>query len=123
MFPNKFAVYLHDTPARDLFRQDIRMFSSGCIRVAEPMALAEFLLEGDPVWRPDRLREEIESGRTKVIRLRKPVPIHLTYQTAWVADNGSVQFREDIYNRDTMLAAALYPAAAGDSAADIVQTQ
>ena len=108
MFPNKYAVYLHDTPARDLFFKDVRMFSSGCIRVARPMALAQFLLEGDPVWNPDRLHREIETGKTTVIRLRRTVPVHLSYITAWVAPDGTVQFRNDVYGRDARLAAALY---------------
>ncbi len=113
MFPNRFSVYLHDTPARELFRQDVRMFSSGCIRVAEPMALAAFLLEGDPAWTPEALQNVVDTGKTKVIRLRQTVPVHLTYQTAWVAADGTVQFREDVYNRDTLLAAALFPAGNG----------
>ena len=109
MFPNKFAVYLHDTPSRDLFQQDVRMFSSGCIRIAEPMALAVFLLDGNPAWTVNTLKQAAETGKTKVIRLKKTVPVHLNYLTAWGAADGTTQFRDDIYGRDTRLMAALYP--------------
>ena len=89
MFPNKFAVYLHDTPSRDLFQQDVRMFSSGCIRIAEPMALAAFLLDGNPAWTVNTLKQAAETGKTKVIRLKKTVPVHLNYLTAWGAADGT----------------------------------
>lgn len=108
MFPNKYAVYLHDSPARDLFAKDVRMFSSGCIRVERPIALAQFLLANDATWQPDRLHREVETGKTLVIRLRQTVPVHLSYITAWVDNDGKVQFRDDVYRRDARLAAVLY---------------
>jgi len=112
MFPNRFNVYLHDTPSRELFERTVRTFSSGCIRVEKPLELGAFLLDGTRGWDQSRLEKEISTGRTQVVRLNRPVPIHLTYQTVWVAADGSVQFRDDIYGRDRRLAAALYGAAA-----------
>jgi murein L,D-transpeptidase YcbB/YkuD len=103
MFPNKFSVYLHDTPARELFSKDVRMFSSGCIRVGKPMELAAFLLKGDPAWTPDRLHREVETGKTTIIRLRNPVAVHLGYFTASATGGEGVQFRGDIYGRDKRL--------------------
>jgi murein L,D-transpeptidase YcbB/YkuD len=107
MFPNPFAVYLHDTPNRDLFKRVQRDFSSGCIRVEAPVALANFVLAGDKQWTPDALTEAVEKGESQTIRLRRPVPVHLLYMTAWVDEKGVIQFRRDIYDRDRDLSRAL----------------
>jgi murein L,D-transpeptidase YcbB/YkuD len=107
MFPNVHDVYLHDTPARELFAHAERGFSSGCIRVEQPLALADWLLADDPQWSPQALRAAIDSGQTRTVNLRQPVPVYLLYWTAWVDGDGVVQFRRDIYERDAPLAAAL----------------
>jgi murein L,D-transpeptidase YcbB/YkuD len=107
MFPNLFAVYLHDTPNRALFNRVQRDFSSGCIRVESPAALADFVLAGDDRWTPDVLAESLEKGETRTIRLKQPVPVHLLYLTAWTDKTGDIQFRSDIYERDKALEAAL----------------
>ncbi|MFP4258775.1 MAG: murein L,D-transpeptidase [Desulfovermiculus sp.] len=107
MFPNPFSVYLHDTPNKTLFRRASRDFSSGCIRLEQPLRLALNLLEPDPQWDAPALREVLESKETRIVRLVRPVPVHLLYWTAWVNDSGQVNFREDIYNRDRKLKAAL----------------
>jgi len=107
MFPNRFSVYLHDTPSRELFAKEVRTLSSGCIRVARPVELAEFVLNSDD-WDADAIRREIEAGKTRTVRIAAPVPIHLSYQTAWVDSDGAIQFRDDIYGRDAKLAAALF---------------
>lgn len=107
MFPNQFDVYLHDTPARGLFAREKRDFSSGCIRVEDPMAVAEFLLEGDHQWTMMRLKSQLAAGQEQTIRIQKPVPIHILYWTAWVTPDGIVHFRDDIYDRDKPLITAL----------------
>ncbi len=107
MFPNPFSVYLHDTPHKTLFERVSRDFSSGCIRLEQPLRLALDLLEPDPKWDAPALQEALESKETRIIRLSRPVPVHLLYWTAWVTDAGQVNFREDIYNRDRKLQAAL----------------
>ena len=107
MFPNSHDVYLHDTPARELFAHAERGFSSGCIRVQQALALADWLLADDPAWPPEALRAAIDSGKTRTVNLRRPVPVYLLYWTAWVDSDGTVQFRRDIYDRDGPLAAAL----------------
>jgi murein L,D-transpeptidase YcbB/YkuD len=112
MFPNGFDVYLHDTPARELFAQAERSFSSGCIRLQQPLALATWLLAGDPTWTPEQLQAALDSGQTQTVSLREPVPVYLLYWTAWVAADGAVQFRRDIYDRDGPLAAVLAAPAA-----------
>lgn len=106
MFPNKYAVYLHDTPNRDLFDRSERYLSSGCVRVENPFVFADLLMEGDPAWSEARREEILASGKTTRINLPKPMPVMLTYYTAWMAD-GQMQFRRDIYDRDGPLLKAL----------------
>ncbi|MGF1611054.1 MAG: murein L,D-transpeptidase [Kiloniellales bacterium] len=107
MFPNRFNVYLHDTPSRALFQRTVRSFSHGCIRVQYPLELAELLLRNDPAWSPERIEAVIASGKRQVVTLKQPMPVHITYLTAWVNKDGSVHFRDDIYGRDKRLADAL----------------
>ena len=107
MFPNPFAVYLHDTPNRSLFNRVQRDFSSGCIRVEAPSVLANFVLAGDQRWTPSALTEAIEKGEPRTIRLNHPVLVHLLYMTAWTDEKGVIQFRSDIYDRDRDIEHAL----------------
>lgn len=106
MFPNQFAVYLHDTPARELFDKSVRNFSSGCIRLQKPISLAEMMLDADG-QDPAQVRKILDGRKTTRVNLKAPVPVHLTYLTAWIGEGGTVEFRDDIYGRDTLLARAL----------------
>lgn len=99
MFPNRHSVYLHDTPSRELFQRASRSFSSGCIRVQDPLELAEYLLADQPEWTRARIQQVIDAGVERTVRLTRPVPVHLLYWTAW-AEGGVVHFRDDIYGRD-----------------------
>jgi L,D-transpeptidase YcbB len=107
MFPNKFDVYLHDTPARELFAKTERVFSSGCVRIENPLALAEYLLANGTGWTKERLLAAIEEGAERTVRLPSAIPVHLLYWTAWIRSDGSLQFRRDVYGRDEILARAL----------------
>ncbi len=107
MFPNRFNVYLHDTPSRSLFRKTVRSFSHGCIRVENPSTLASVLLSDDGDWPKSRIEEVIAGKKRQVVNLKKRIPVHLTYLTAWVNKDGSVHFRDDIYDRDKRLQKAL----------------
>jgi murein L,D-transpeptidase YcbB/YkuD len=107
MFPNKFAVYLHDTPSRRLFEATSRGYSSGCIRVERPVWLAEFVLKGQDEWSFGQIEGRLNSGEKQTVQLRRPIDVHLLYWTAWVSDDGVVHFRDDIYGRDLPLATAL----------------
>jgi len=107
MFPNTHAVYLHDTPSKQLFNRTERTFSSGCIRIENPYRFAELLLDGDPNWNRERVIEAVDSLKTRSIRLRKPVEVILLYWTVDVDDNGAVLFKQDIYNRDPSIIKAL----------------
>lgn len=103
MFPNEFGVYLHDTPSKRLFSKSVRSFSHGCIRLENPLDLGEYVLKGDPDWTRGKIIAEIEMGKEKIVRLPEPVDIHIIYLTAWVDDEGSLHFRDDIYERDARL--------------------
>ncbi len=99
MFPNRYNVYLHDTPARDLFDRTARDFSSGCIRVEDALGLAEHLLAVEG-WDRAQIDQAVRAGRERTVRLSRPYAVHLQYWTAWVDDDGVLQFRDDIYSRD-----------------------
>jgi murein L,D-transpeptidase YcbB/YkuD len=107
IMPNRFAVFLHDTPNRKLFAKNYRSFSSGCIRIEKPLELAEYLLQDDPRWTYRNILSAIDSGQNRIVRLKKAVPVHLLYWTAWVDPEGMVNFRKDIYKRDPRLDVAL----------------
>jgi murein L,D-transpeptidase YcbB/YkuD len=107
MFPNKFAIYLHDTPQRSLFKRTTRDFSSGCIRIEKPVELATYLLRNDPQWSRQRITDTLKSGVTTVVYIKDPIPVHLLYWTAWVTEDGIVHFVNDIYDRDPPLSKAL----------------
>ena len=107
MFPNEYDVYLHDTPAKRLFSENVRTFSHGCTRIEKPLELAEYLLRDDPRWSRKELLEAIEKGTEQTVIIQHPVNVHFLYLTAWVDESGSVQFRNDIYGRDKSLDAAL----------------
>lgn len=100
LFPNPHDVYLHDTPARELFHKDSRTYSSGCIRVAKPLELALYLLQDTSLETMDALKSAIATEKTQRIVIPSPIPIHMAYMTTWVDNEGIVQFRPDIYNRN-----------------------
>lgn len=107
MFPNQFSVYLHDTPADSLFERATRSFSHGCVRVEDPVALAEYLLRDQPEWTSEKIREAMHAGEEKTVKLRTPIPVYLGYWTARVRPDATVQFRNDVYDVDTRLAGRL----------------
>lgn len=107
MFPNTHAVYLHDTPARELFDRTERAFSSGCIRVERPLELAAYLLQGDRRWSRRALEQSIERWQEQTVQVPRPIPVHLLYWTAWAGDDGRIHFRRDLYGRDARLQRAL----------------
>ena len=99
-FPNRFHVYMHDTPDRALFAKPSRAFSHGCVRLERPADLAAYLLRDDPAWTLVRIERAIQGGQHRYVNLRQPIDVHLIYQTAWVDTDGQVQFRPDIYRLD-----------------------
>ncbi len=107
MLPNIHDVYLHDTPARELFLKDSRTFSSGCIRLEKPLELASRLLQGTPLGESAALSAALVQPGPRTVRLPRPLPVHLLYWTAWVDGDGLLQLRQDIYGRDALLGQAL----------------
>jgi murein L,D-transpeptidase YcbB/YkuD len=107
MFPNKFSVYLHDTPSQELFQKTSRDFSSGCIRVEKSLELVSYLLGNDSLWSLENIRASMKSSKRQVVTLAEQIPIHILYWTAWVDVVGKIHFRNDIYGRDKLLATAL----------------
>ncbi|SHK70033.1 L,D-transpeptidase family protein [Hymenobacter psychrotolerans] len=104
IFPNSNDVYLHDTPNDQLFSQAKRGFSHGCVRVEEPLKLAEYLLRNKPGWDMAKIEETIAAGEEKYVSLKEHLPVYLVYFTAWVDQSGNVHFRDDIYGHDKSLA-------------------
>ncbi len=99
-FPSAFGVYMHDTPLKNLFGDDFRFHSSGCVRVQNVRQLVAWLLEGMKGWSLEDIDRVIKSGEQKNVELKKPVPLHWVYITGWATADGVVQFREDIYGKD-----------------------
>lgn len=107
LFPNRFAVYLHDTPADELFARDKRALSHGCVRLDEPAALARFVLRNDPSWDADRIAKAMRSGTEREVALPAPLPVHLLYFTAIVGPEGELTLLDDVYGHDARHAAHL----------------
>ena len=106
MFPNEYAVYLHDTPARTRFADADRALSHGCVRVADPEALAAYVLRDRTDWPRERIAATLEAGRRQRVTLSHGPPVYLIYLTAFAQD-GIATFRDDIYDRDTTILRAL----------------
>jgi murein L,D-transpeptidase YcbB/YkuD len=94
------SVYMHDSPSEGLFGRNFRAASSGCIRVFNIERLAYWLVAQNDGWEQDRVAEMKKSGQRKDVRLATPVPLHFVYITAWATEDGTIQFRRDLYNRD-----------------------
>jgi murein L,D-transpeptidase YcbB/YkuD len=100
VMPNKMSIYLHDTPNHRLFSKSYRALSHGCVRLDDPDKLAAFLLKDYRGWDIEAVEKAMYSNKTQTVFLKRPYPVHLEYRTAWVDENGLVNFREDIYGHD-----------------------
>ncbi|MFT3729917.1 MAG: L,D-transpeptidase family protein [Hyphomicrobium sp.] len=108
LFPNKHAVYLHDTPSKSLFNEPVRAFSHGCMRVRNPVALADLILNKDKGWDKEKVEDLVKNGpEENEIALDHPIPVHVTYFTAWVDDDGQVQTYADVYGHEKRIQLAL----------------
>jgi murein L,D-transpeptidase YcbB/YkuD len=101
MMPNPYDVYLHDTPEQHLFERAARAFSHGCIRLAQPSAMAEWLLQDDPAWNADRIASAMNGAKPLQVNLEEPVRVYIVYATAIAREDGSVLFLNDIYDIDS----------------------
>lgn len=107
MLPNEYNIYLHDTPQQAHFSANERSFSHGCVRVADPEGLADAILAGQSGWTREQIFGAVESGERTQVNLDEKLPVQITYLTAWVDEDNRVHFRNDVYQRDQILADAL----------------
>jgi murein L,D-transpeptidase YcbB/YkuD len=103
-FKNDYAVFIHGTSTPKLFEKQDRFFSSGCVRIDDPLGLATFLIQDDPAWNRARVDEVVKGGKTTYVKLVRPIPLHIVYMTAWVDEQGIANFRNDVYKRDPSVA-------------------
>ncbi|MBK8442813.1 MAG: L,D-transpeptidase family protein [Sphingobacteriales bacterium] len=101
LFPNQYSIYMHDTPSKKYFNDTDRAFSHGCIRVAEPQKLAEFVLRDNKAWPSEKIDSVFKNTGEKEIQVKaRKIPVTITYFTSWVDSKGNLNFRNDIYERD-----------------------
>ncbi len=118
MFPNQFSIYLHDTPAKSLFNKDRRAYSHGCVRVQKPFELAHTLLAPQFANPKATFASLLNAGKERYVNLDTPVPVHLTYLTAFDAADGTIEYRADVYGRDRTVFDALKKAGVGTGAVE-----
>ncbi|MBS1777278.1 MAG: L,D-transpeptidase family protein [Bacteroidetes bacterium] len=108
LFPNNYNIYFHDTPAKSLFSREKRAFSHGCMRLSEPKKLAEYLLRDQPEWTEQRIDSAMNLHKEKWVTLKNPLPVFVSYFTAWVDSDGLLNFRDDIYGHDKKMANRMF---------------
>ena len=107
MFPNKYNIYLHDTPSKNLFNRNVRAFSHGCIRLQQPFDFAYALLAKQMSNPQEYFQTILKTGSETKVDLKTPVPVHLIYRTAITKPKGGMEYRRDVYGRDAKIFNAL----------------
>jgi murein L,D-transpeptidase YcbB/YkuD len=107
MLPNPYNVYLHSTPAQSLFAESRRDFSHGCVRVSDPVALAQYVLRDSPEWTREHIQAAMDGAKPVTVTLKNPIRVFIVYGTALATEQGSVLFFDDIYRHDERLQKAL----------------
>ncbi|MBC7554136.1 MAG: L,D-transpeptidase family protein [Taibaiella sp.] len=108
LFPNSFNIYMHDTPEKGFFDRSERDLSHGCIRLSDATKMANYLLRNSSDWSPEKIRIAMNSGKEQFVKLKSPVPVIITYYTAWVDKKGGVHFADDIYSHDKEMAKKMF---------------
>jgi murein L,D-transpeptidase YcbB/YkuD len=108
IFPNSNSIYLHDTPSKSLFGNETRAYSHGCVRVGKPRDLAINILKEDKNWTPTKIDAAMNAGKESSYVLKNKIPVYIGYFTAWVNDNGEINFYDDVYDRDDRLAKLIF---------------
>lgn len=111
LFHNSYNIYFHDTPQKGLFSKDKRAYSHGCIRLADPVKMANYLLDDSKKWTPENITSAMNGGKEKYVTLKKSVAVIISYYTAWVNEEGRFNFKEDIYGHDATTAEKMFIAA------------
>lgn len=109
LFPNSYDIYFHDTEAKNLFNKKNRALSHGCIRLQDPEKMAAYLLRNDALWPPEKITEAMNSFKEQYVKVSKPVPVIITYFTAWADENGLLNFRDDVYEKDKEVSIKMFP--------------
>jgi murein L,D-transpeptidase YcbB/YkuD len=107
MFPNPYNVYLHDTPAHALFGESRRDFSHGCVRVSDPVSLAQYVLRDSPEWTREKILAAMNGAGPTTVTLKNRIRVFVVYGTALATEKGDVLFFDDIYGHDQRLEEAL----------------
>lgn len=115
LFPNSYNIYFHDSPAKSLFNRDKRSYSHGCIRLKEPAKLAEYILNDTTRYSAKKVDSLMHTYTEKYVRVKKPIPVLITYFTSWVNDSSVLHFREDIYGHDAIIAKKMFLNSVGTS--------
>ena len=108
LFPNSFNIYMHDTPEKGFFNRSERDLSHGCIRLSDATKMANYLLRNSNEWSPEKIKDAMNSGKEQFVKLKDPVPVIITYYTAWVDNKGVLHFADDIYQHDKQMAQKMF---------------
>lgn len=108
LFPNSFNIYMHDTPEKGFFNRSERDLSHGCIRLSDAPKMANYLLRKSNEWSPEKIEDAMNSGKEQFVKLKDPVPVIITYYTAWVDNKGVLHFADDIYQHDKQMAQKMF---------------
>lgn len=108
LFPNTYNIYLHDSPAKQYFDRQNRTFSHGCIRVGEPLVLMQWVLQDEKQITPDRIQSIFETGKETYLNLKQGIPVTIAYYTAWIDENGYINYTDDVYKLDEAMKNILF---------------
>ena len=108
LFPNSFDIFFHDTEIKGVFQKQNRAISHGCIRLADAEKLANYLLQNDQGWTPAKIKTAMNSGKEQYVKIKNPVPVVITYFTAWANQNGLLNYRTDVYGHDEEIAKMMF---------------
>ena len=108
LFPNSFNIYFHDTNQKNLFNRDQRAYSHGCIRISDPVKMADYVLSDNAAWPPEKIDSAMNSGKEKYVRVKNPVPVLIMYYTAFTDEEGRLHFVNDVYDHDAKMALKMF---------------
>lgn len=108
LFPNRYDIYFHDTNEKNVFKKDIRAASHGCIRLSDAEKMANYLLRNNNAWTPEKIKAAMNGEKEQYVKLNQSMPVAITYFTAWVDENGQLNFRDDVYNNDKKISQMMF---------------